>query len=153
MTVSELSRIEKRVLIHAPSSRVWRALTNVQEFCKWFGVEMTGEFQPGARLKMQSTHPGFEHEVYVEVQDMTPERKFSWSWHPGMPQPGVDYSKEPMTLVEFQLEEVEGGTLLTVLETGFDKISLPRRAGVFEQNEAGWTHQMKSIENYVGQAH
>lgn len=155
MTVAEMSRIEKRMLIRAPRARVWRALTETGEFARWFGVEMTGTFQPGARLEMKSTHEGEcqGESTYVEVQEMTPERTFSWRWHPGVRQPDVDYSQEPTTLVEFRLEDAEGGTLVTVTETGFDRISLARRAGVFAQNEAGWTSQMKSLESYVGQAH
>jgi uncharacterized protein YndB with AHSA1/START domain len=153
MTISEQSSIEKRILIRAPRARVWRALTTAQEFSQWFGVKLAGEFQPGARVAMTALLPGFEHDFYLEIQEMQPESKFSWRWHPGMPDPKVDYSKEPTTLVEFHLEDAEGGTLLTVVETGFDRISLSRRAGVFQQNEAGWAHQMKSIEKYVGQAH
>ena len=153
MATTELSRIEKRILIRAPRSRVWRALTTAREFAQWFGVKMTQEFQPGARVQMAYTHEGREFEGYLDVQEMTPEKKFSWRWHPGVQEPDVDYSKEPTTLVEFQLEEVEGGTLLSVVESGFDRISLQRRARVFEQNEGGWAHQMKSIDHYVSQAH
>jgi uncharacterized protein YndB with AHSA1/START domain len=152
MTVSEMNRIEKRILIRAPRGRVWRALTSAREFSEWFGVEMAGEFQPGARLEMNSSKHGCGGIVSVEVREMLPETKFSWRWHPGVRQPDVDYSKEPTTLVEFHLEEVDGGTLLTLVESGFDQISLARRAGVFETNDAGWAHQMKSIENYVSQA-
>jgi hypothetical protein len=83
---------------------------------------------------------------------MIPERTFSWRWHPGRPQTDIDYSKEPTTLVEFTLEEINGGTQLTVVETGFDQISLTRRAAVFADNEGGWTYQMKAISTYVGQA-
>ena len=153
MATTELSRIEKRVLIRAPRSRVWRALTTAGEFSQWFGVKMTQDFRPGTRVKMAYTYGGREYESYLDVQEMTPEKKFSWRWHPGVQDPDVDYSKEPTTLVKFQLEEVEGGTLLSVVESGFDQISLQRRARVFEQNEGGWAHQMKSIDQYVSQAH
>jgi uncharacterized protein YndB with AHSA1/START domain len=153
MTTTGLSKIEKRIFIRAPRAKVWRALTTAREFAQWFGVKVTQEFQPGTRVKMTYTYGGREFEGYLDVQEMTPENRFSWRWHPGVQEPDVDYSKEPTTLVEFQLEEAEGGTLLSVVETGFDEISLQRRARVFEQNEGGWAHQMKAIENYVGQAH
>lgn len=152
MTASALSRIEKSVLIHAARARVWRALTTAGEFSQWFGVKLTQEFQPGTRLLMGYSHQGQEFQGYLDVQEMVPEHKFSWRWHPGVQEPGIDYSKEPTTLVEFTLEEKEGGTLLTVVESGFDRISLARRAGVFQQNEAGWAYQMNSIAKYVGQA-
>ena len=151
MTASEMSRIERRVLIRAPRGRVWRAITKIEEFSKWFGVDAEGEFTPGARLRMTSTMAECKGEVfYINVEEMTPERVFSWRWHPGMAQPNVDYSREPTTLVEFRLEEVADGTLVTVVETGFDKISLTRRAKVFEENEGGWKYQMAALEQYVG---
>ncbi len=89
---------------------------------------------------------------YVFVEEMERPRKFSWRWHPGPRDPGVDYHAEPTTLVVFLLEEVEGGTLLSVTESGFDQISLVRRAGVLKQNTSGWEGQLKRIEHYVGHA-
>jgi uncharacterized protein YndB with AHSA1/START domain len=149
MIPSEMSKIEKRILLRAPRDRVWRALTNVEEFSKWFGVEAVGVFEPGARLEMSATHQGRKMEFYVVVQHMEPGRLFSWRWHPGVPRTAVDYSIEPTTLVEFRLEDADGGTLLTVIESGFDEISLARRAGVFGENEKGWESQLKAVERYV----
>jgi uncharacterized protein YndB with AHSA1/START domain len=150
--VSE-DRIEKQILIRAPRGRVWRAITSEKEFSEWFGVQITGEFAPGARCRMTTTHKDHAGIVfYVTIEKMEPERLFSWRWHPGMPDPGVDYSKEPTTLVVFELNEVEGGTLVTVLESGFDQISLTRRAGVFQDNTKGWELQLASLERYAGQA-
>ena len=64
----------------------------------------------------------------------------------------VDYSKEPTTLVAFELEEASGGTMLTVTESGFDRIPLERRAKAFAANEGGWTAQVKMIEKYLALA-
>jgi uncharacterized protein YndB with AHSA1/START domain len=147
---TELDRIERKIVIRAPRSRVWRALTTAREFSKWFHVEMQGEFAPGARIPMSSTYPGCEGVSFtVEIQEISPETGFSWKWHPGMPQPGIDYSKEPATTVEFRLEEVVGGTLVTVVESGFDQIPLSRRAHVFEENTEGWRIQMESLDSYA----
>jgi len=150
MVAAELSRIEKKIVIRAPRQRVWRALTSIEEFSKWFRVESDDQFAPGARVRMVSTHESCKGVAfYVDIQEMTPERLFSWRWHPGLPEPGVDYSKEPTTLVEFRLEDVEGGTMVRVVESGFDRLSLERRARIYEGNEAGWQHQMVSLEQYV----
>ncbi|HEV3201267.1 MAG TPA: SRPBCC family protein [Bryobacteraceae bacterium] len=149
---SELSKIEKRILLRAPRERVWRALTNAEEFSKWFGCETVGVFEPGARIGMSCTHEGRKIDFFVVIQQMEPARLFSWRWHPGLPLPNVDYSKEPATLVEFRLEAAEHGTLLTVVESGFDQISLARRAGVFAENDKGWEIQMKSLDRYVGES-
>jgi hypothetical protein len=61
----------------------------------------------------------------------------------------VDYSSEPTTLVEFKLSEVDSGTLLRVIESGFDQIPASRRAEAFRMNTGGWEEQMLNIEKYV----
>ena len=154
MEAAQSGKIEKHVLIRASRARVWRALTNPAEFSRWFGVEMTGAFQPGSSPEMVCANEGPAKGVrfHTDVQERTEERLLSWRWHPGMPDSAVDYSKEPSTLVEFRLEDAEGGTLLTVTESGFDRISLSRRAGVLAENTAGWEYQVNSVRNYVEQA-
>jgi uncharacterized protein YndB with AHSA1/START domain len=152
MILSEISSIEKRILIRAPRERVWRAIANAEEFSKWFGVKIDGVFEPGARVKMTATNKGYEGMVvYVTIEQMEPDRFLSWRWHPGAPQPDVDYSAEPTTLVEFHVEDAEGGAMLTVRETGFDQISLARRAGVYKDNVGGWEAQTQSLARYIGQ--
>src|SRR5438128_8995355 len=120
MSTATTDRIEKKVLLRAPRARVWRALTDIQEFGAWFGVELTGAFSPGARLRGKITHKGYEHlTMDITVERMEPERLFSWRWHPGASPAAAN---EPTTLVVFELVEVPEGTMLTVVESGFDKI-------------------------------
>lgn len=146
-------RIEKRVLLRAPRARVWRALANAEAFGEWFGVKLAGSFAPGARVRGQVTHKGYEHVPFeITIERMEPERLFSWRWHPYAVDPKAEYSTEPTTLVVFELEEVADGTLLTVVESGFDRIPLARRAEAYRGNEQGWAEQMKAIERYVSQA-
>lgn len=153
MTTSELTKIEKRILLRASRDRVWRAITNIEEFSAWFGVKTAGVFEPGQRLELTSTASDCKGlDFYMIVEQMQPGRLFSWRWHPGMPDPAVDYGKEPMTLVEFHLEDAEQGTLVTVIETGFNELSLARRAGVFAQNEKGWEAQLQNLDRYVGKS-
>jgi len=147
---SSTDRIEKHVLLKHPRSRVWRALTDSQEFGRWFGVDLTGAFEPGARLRGRVTHKGYEHvTMEIVVERMEPEGLFSWRWHPGAPAPGDDFSDETPTLVVFELKDAPGGTLLTVVESGFDHIPLERRAKALKDNEGGWTAQMKAIESHL----
>jgi Uncharacterized conserved protein len=146
-------RIEKRIELRAPVSRVWRALTDHREFGEWFRVKLEGPFIPGKVSRGQITYPGYEHVKWeATVQKMEPERLFSFTWHPYAVDPNVDYSQEPATLVEFRLEKTANGTLLLLTESGFDKIPIGRRAEAFRMNEGGWTEQMTNIERYVGQA-
>jgi uncharacterized protein YndB with AHSA1/START domain len=143
-------RIEKRIELDAPVSRVWRALTDHREFGEWFGVRMEGPFVPGQEARGQITHPGYEHITWRGVvQAMEPERLFSFTWHPYALEPGVDYSGEAPTLVEFQLQPHGDGTLLTVTESGFDRIPAHRRDEAFRMNDGGWTAQMDNIRRHV----
>jgi uncharacterized protein YndB with AHSA1/START domain len=144
-------RIEKRIELKAPLSRVWRALTDHREFGEWFRVKLEGPFVPGQVSRGRITYPGYEHLKWeAVVQKMEPERLFSFTWHPYAVDPKADYSKEEPTLVEFRLERIPGGTLLLLTESGFEKIPAGRRAEAFRMNDGGWTEQMKNIEAYVG---
>jgi uncharacterized protein YndB with AHSA1/START domain len=144
-------RIERKVLLKAPRARVWRALSNAEEFGNWFGVNFKGKtFVAGKSVHGNITHPGYEHLVMeVLIERVEPERLLSWRWHPAAIEPSVDYSQEPTTLVVFELAEADGGILLTVVESGLDKIPLARRATVLRLNTSGWDGQMRNIEKHV----
>jgi uncharacterized protein YndB with AHSA1/START domain len=145
-------RIEKRIELKAPVARVWRALTDYREFGEWFRVKLDGPFVAGEISRGHITYPGYEHLKWeAVVERVEPERLFSFRWHPYAADPKMDYSKEPQTLVEFRLEKAGEGTLLTLTESGFDKIPAVRRAEAFPRNEGGWTEQMKNIERYVAE--
>ncbi len=143
-------RIEKEIVLRAPRSRVWRALADAEQFGAWFGMKLEGAFAPGARVRGQMTSPAHEL-VTIEfaIERIDPESRLSYRWHPYPFESGVDYSSEPTTLVEFQLEEVAGGTQLRVVESGFDRIPLARRAEAFRMNDAGWAEQLENIARYV----
>jgi uncharacterized protein YndB with AHSA1/START domain len=83
------------------------------------------------------------------IERVEPEHHLSWRWHPAAIDASVDYSPEPTTLVEFELSEVDGGTLLRVVESGFDQIPAARRDEAFRMNTGGWDHQLVNIEQYV----
>jgi uncharacterized protein YndB with AHSA1/START domain len=157
-------RIEKTVLLRAPRERVWRALTDSTEFGTWFGVRFDAPFQPGALLrgtikptavdpevaKLQQPYEGKLFEIIVE--EMEPESRFSFRWHPHAIDPAIDYSAEPTTLVVFELKDTADGVQLTVTESGFDRIPLERRAKAFTANERGWGLQVQLIEKYLSHA-
>jgi uncharacterized protein YndB with AHSA1/START domain len=146
-------RIEKSIEIAAPVSRVWKALTDYREFSTWFRVKLEAPFQPGKVAAGNITHPGYEHLRFdATVQKMEPERYFAFTWHPYPMDPNIDYARETPTLVEFTLEKTAKGTLLRVVESGFDKIPASRRAEAYRMNEGGWEGQMKNIAAHVGQA-
>jgi uncharacterized protein YndB with AHSA1/START domain len=147
-------RLERKILLKAPRSRVWRALSNAEEFGAWFGVDFKGSaFVAGKAVKGRITYPGYEHLVMeVFVERIVPERLLSWRWHPAAIDTAVDYSQEPTTLVVFELEDAQGGVMLSVVESGFDSIPEARRATAFRMNSSGWEEQMKNIEGHVAEA-
>jgi uncharacterized protein YndB with AHSA1/START domain len=146
-------RLQKQIHLKAPRSRVWKALADYREFSAWFGVNLESPFVPGQITSGQITIPGYEHiRLEATVQKLEPERYFSYTWHPYAIEPGVDYSKEPPTLVEFTLEEKGGETILTVTESGFAKIPAHRRDKAFHMNEEGWTDQLENIREHIAQA-
>jgi uncharacterized protein YndB with AHSA1/START domain len=153
-------KIEKQIVLRAPIARVWRALSDAREFGTWFGAEFDGPFVAGQRLsgkirptkvdpevaKLQEAHDGTD--LWIVVERMEPERLFSFRWQPVEEPIEVD-GKELTTLVAFELSEVEGGTLLRITESGFDRIPLAQRAKAFTQNEGGWEHQTRLIAKYL----
>lgn len=129
---------------------MWRAITNAEEFGAWFRVNLEGEFAEGRTLRGRVTNPGYEHvTLEIQVERIEPERYFSYRWHPNPFDPAADYSAEPTTLVEFILEETEGGTEVTIIESGFDRIPLARRAEAFRMNEQGWAGEIKNLARHV----
>jgi uncharacterized protein YndB with AHSA1/START domain len=157
----ETDRIEKKVLLKSSRARVWRALTDAKEFGSWFGMELDGPFVAGTTLRgrispttvdpevaeLQKSHKGKAVELAIDKIDA--ERLFSFRWHPYAVDPAVDYSKEPTTLVTFTLEEKAEGVLLTIAETGFDKIPLSRRAQALKANDGGWAKQAELVSKYL----
>ena len=147
---TQTDRIEKQVTLNAPRSRVWRAITDVEQFNSWFGVRLTSPFTPGAAVNGRMANPKYEHvPLTFWVERLEPERFFSFRWHPYSIQPDVDLSAEPTTLVTFTLEDAPGGTRLSIVESGFDAIPEARRATAFAMDTKGWNAQAENLRKFV----
>jgi uncharacterized protein YndB with AHSA1/START domain len=158
-----VDRIEKQVTLRASRDRVWRAITDYREFGTWFGVCFGSPFAPGAPMtgkivptkvdpqvaETQKPHEGATFTCTIDR--IEPQELFSFRWHPFAVASGIDYSREPTTLVIFRLFDVPGGTLLQISESGFEDIPLNRRAKAFAANEQGWAAQTRLIEKYLVQ--
>lgn len=148
----QADRVERQILIHAPRARVWHALTTAEAFGSWFGARLQGQtFAPGQRVRGPITICNYEHVVFdAIIERMEPPALFSYRWHPYAVDPTVDYEQEERTLVTFTLQEVAGpGTLLKVVESGFDKLSPQRRLEAFPMNDQGWAAQLDNIARHV----
>jgi uncharacterized protein YndB with AHSA1/START domain len=145
-------RIEKSTEFHAPVSRVWRALTDHNEFGAWFHVKLVEPFRVGEESHGQILYSGYENLTWrAVIQQIDPEQFFAFTWHPYAVDPKVDYSEETPTLVEFRLEPTAAGTRLTLSESGFSDLPDDRRNEAFLRNSDGWTQQMKNLEEYLTQ--
>ncbi len=154
-------RIEKEVLLKAPLDRVWRAISNADEFGQWFGVRFDGPFVAGTSVTGVITPTAVDDEVaraqepYAGQADtwhivaVEPQRRLAFRWHPYAVEDGVDYSQEPTTLVEFTLQETGAGVLLRIVESGFDALPAERRASAFESNSEGWAAQTELVRKYL----
>lgn len=150
MSTAVRDSIEKTTVIKAPPARVWRALSDPAEFGTWFRMRLDGTFAEGETVRGHVLHPGYEHVSFdMMIVRVEPERYFAYRWHPYAVDMTADYSSEPTTLVEFRLEPAGADTRLTVVESGFDRIPLARRAEAFRMNEGGWTEQVKNIAGHV----
>jgi uncharacterized protein YndB with AHSA1/START domain len=142
--------IEKTIDIDAPVDRVWRAITDHEEFGQWFGVKLEQPFTAGGDSSGHITYPGYEHiRWHAKVVAVERPRLFSFTWHPYAIDPNVDYSGETPTLVEFRLEPKGQGTHLTVVETGFDKIPPHRQPDALRMNDSGWAQQVVNVKRHV----
>ena len=164
-------RIEKKVTLRAPVSRVWKAIADSREFGRWFGFELEGAFEPGRTISGRFTG-GFDEAALLEyqkrlgltpskvklpegptvfctVERIEPERYFSFRWIPYGIDAEADPEREPTTLVEFRLEPAGDGTLLTITESGFDRVPAHRRERAFHMNEGGWASQAENLRKHV----
>lgn len=151
MAQEQTDRIERQITLKAAPAKVWRAISNAEEFGNWFGVDLKGKsFSAGKRVTGPIKIKGYEHVMFdITIERMDPPRLLSWRWHPAAIDPAVDYSKEPTTLVVLELKEAPGGTLLTVVESGFDQVPPSRRLEAFRMNSGGWEAQLRNIEKYA----
>ena len=154
MTDAEQNRIDRTIDVNAPPEKVWRILTTARDLGTWFRMTVEGEIIQGTDVWMTSTGPGDEGMRFVmRIKELTPPRRLVWQWHPGAVDPTVDYSKEPWTTVTFTLEPNGTGTRLSMSETGFNELSLARRAQAYADNTQGWNEVMIWIQNYAEAAH
>jgi uncharacterized protein YndB with AHSA1/START domain len=150
MSSPSTDRIEKQIHLRAPLARVWHALTDSAEFGRWFRAVLDGPFTPGAKVSARLTFPDLAHVRFdLEVVAVEPRSRFAWRWHPYAIDTSVDYSAEPTTLVEFTLADADGGTLLSVVESGFDKLPASRRDLAFRMNDGGWAAQLQNVAGHV----
>lgn len=146
-----MDRIEKTVDLEAPIERVWRAITDHEEFGAWFRVKLDGPFAVGQVTTGHITYEGYEHMKWRStVECMEAPHRFAFTWpHPEDPADEESLIGAPETRVEFRLEAIPGGTRLTIIESGFEALPADRRATAMRENEGGWETQTGNIKSHV----
>ncbi|MDB5895114.1 MAG: vanillate O-demethylase oxidoreductase VanB [Rhodoferax sp.] len=143
-------RFHQEARIDAAPAAVWKALTDARQFGEWFGVRLDTVFSPGQLAVGKMERDGHEHlDFTAKVVRMQPERLFSFRWHPHAEDPSMSGADEPTTLVEFTLDEAQGKTLLTVAESGFERLPARRRHTAFEVNSRGWAQQLDNLQGFL----
>lgn len=150
MSEGNQNQIVKIVDLNASVSRVWRAITDYEEFGQWFRVHLDGPFELGVQTTGHITVPGHKGMEWVSLTErMIPERIFAFSWPPSAVDPDGDYDAEAKVYVEFSLETLNEGTRLTITESGFEQFQDSIRLEVLRSNKEGWNFQAENIATHV----
>lgn len=133
--------VTRTVLIRAHRSAVWEALTTPELIAEWFGDTATlDRLAVGGKGIFGWVDFG---DVPIEIVEVEEPVAFAFRW-------GNDRGDET-TLVRFTLDEVPEGTLLTVVETGFD--ALPggdeRRRTRANENRQGWDSELDELVAFL----
>ncbi|MCW4116214.1 SRPBCC family protein [Aurantimonas sp. MSK8Z-1] len=144
-----MNAIRKEIDLAAPIDRVWRAVTDHEEFGSWFRVRLDGPFRVGETATGAMTYPGYEHLTWQATVERMEPYVFAFSWHPYAIDPTVDYADETPTLVTFMLRPSTVGTHLTIAESGFDALPPHRFDEALRMNDRGWTIQAANIAAHV----
>lgn len=129
--------IEKVIELKASRERVWAAISDPRELEQWFPDKAEFERTPGARGSLAWVDYGSR---VMEVLEFDPPNRFIWRWEGNDGRPVDEYS----TTVEFALSDgPNGGTTLTVRETGFDSKKH------HDENSGGWKEELAKLVLYV----
>lgn len=136
--------IERTIFVAADVDRVWDALTTAAGIRGWFGDEAEIDLRPGGEARFGWTEYGdSSHAIVVEVERPT---RFSYRWAAS----GVDRADTgPSTLVVFTMADVDGGTNVTVVESGFASLPLEIIEKSLEENTAGWKAEMQDLRDHL----
>ncbi|MGP1393879.1 MAG: SRPBCC family protein [Inquilinaceae bacterium] len=144
-------QIVRTIDLKAPVERVWKALTDHEEFGSWFRLSLHEPFELGEVTFGETRYPGHEGlPFWAEVVVMDEPRFFSFVWPMDESiQPDAPDLDQKVTLVEFTLEPTASGSRLTVRESGFEKLPEERRLQAFRDNQGGWDVQTMNIKEFV----
>jgi uncharacterized protein YndB with AHSA1/START domain len=127
-----MASIERSIFLEAPADDVWRAISDESILCDWLAPEVELDPRPGGTVSCRTEdgelRPG-------SVEQVEEGRRLTFVWR----RDGADPSR-----VELELEVLDRGTRLTVIETGLDSSSSPRAS-------AGWRHRLEALKTALAE--
>jgi uncharacterized protein YndB with AHSA1/START domain len=137
--------VERSVWIAAPRERVWQAVTEPAQLDHWYATYYRWDIP---RLEVGATVKFYNKDDETDMQVATigvvdPPREFTVRWQPDQKYPA-------MTLVtSFLLEEENGGTRATILESGYEAIPADERTQWTDATGGGYTMSMENLKAHV----
>ncbi|MFE6964208.1 SRPBCC family protein [Agromyces sp. NPDC057679] len=134
--------VRRTIRIAAPLDKVWRAVTEPEHISRWFGQTVLDGAGVGATGSM--TFEGYGTiPLRVEAIEAPRSVSYRWSNDDAVRRAGGTIDAGTTTVFTFTLDEVDGGTELTVVETGFDRTTDPR-ANMADHAE-GWVSELDKL--------
>ncbi len=141
--------ISREITLKASQERVYHAITDLNEIVKWFPDSVEGGTLEVGQEPIFSFE-GASHQRKVHIEAADPFGYFAYRWVPGPSGEGAqDVLGIPNTLVEFSIEEVAGGTRVTVKESGFASLPLSEAESSFKDNSGGWGFMVERLEKLL----
>jgi len=135
-------RIERTLDLAHPPAKVWAALTTAEGLGTWFGNSAEVDLRPGGEAQLRWNEG---HKATLQIKVVEPVTRFAYSWGiEGLP------AEDPRrTFVDFLLEPHDGGTRLTVVESGFAQLSPAEHDHSYKQNNSGWDSELGELVAYL----
>lgn len=140
--------IEREVSITAPIERVWSLVTKAEHLGTWFGEAGANvDLRPGGRIEVRWDGHGLDGVVAA----VEPTSRFAFWWRQVDVADGIELGTGNSTLVEFTLSADDGGTVVRLVESGFDALELPvgDRADMHAAHTGGWEREIGELATYA----
>ena len=126
--------------------RVWRAVTEPEELCRWFGDQIIMEPTVGSEIVFIWREHG---RSTGRVEAFDPPHTFAFRWRAHGIAEDVPLAADNSTLVTFTIIPNETGTRLEVVETGFAALPPEIRATAYRENDHGWQVELGELADYL----
>jgi uncharacterized protein YndB with AHSA1/START domain len=136
--------IVRQVKVSTSVDRVWKAITQADQLAQWFGDSAEVDLRVGGSITLGWSEYGVTTSGVVERVEEPNVFAFRW-------QASASVDGDPQsTLVTFTLTQVDGGTEVTVEETGLATLPGDVYDRTLEENSSGWTAEFADLVAYVG---